>query len=263
MDAKSRRKIDMGDSALVVSRARPDGDAGYNVSLAQLEEAVARGKKAAAAQRQALVDLRTSSAQKKELRRAILLGPIAHLAGVGKLAAKEVPELSKSVLKKPGVGSYLSFLTAARTLQAAAEANKEVLAKFGQSESVLAQFGQLLDQFDAAVSLGKEGRTTHKGATLELRTVATLIAQTVRVMDARNRQRFQDDPQALGAWLSAKRVLGNPSGSGAAAPVVTGNAGTPVPPVVPGNEPSGVGDARPAAGAGVGVSGDAQVEPRR
>ena len=61
MDAKSRRKIDMGDSALVVSRARPDSDAGYNVSLAQLEDAVARGKKAAAAQRQALVDLRTST----------------------------------------------------------------------------------------------------------------------------------------------------------------------------------------------------------
>ena len=247
MDAKSRRKIDMGDSALVVSRTRPDSDAGHNVSLAQLEDAVARGKKAAAAQRQALVDLRTSTAQKKELRRAMLQGPIAHLAGVGKLAAKEVPELSKSVLKKPGVGSYLSFLTAARTLQAAAEANKEVLAKFGQSESVLAQFGQLLDQFDAAVSLGKEGRTTHKGATLELRTVATLIAQTVRVMDARNRQRFQDDPQALGSWLSAKQVLGNPNGSGAAAPADTGNSGTPAAPAVPGSDTPAGGDVRPAA----------------
>jgi hypothetical protein len=61
------------------------------------------------------------------------------------------------------------------------------------SGSVLAQFGQMLDQFDAAVKLGKEGRTAHKGAVLELRTVATLIGRTVRVMDARNRQRFQDD----------------------------------------------------------------------
>jgi hypothetical protein len=106
-------------------------------------------------------------------------------------------------------------------MQAAAESNKEVLAKYGLSESVLAQFGQLLDQFDAAVTLGSSGRTAHKGATLELRRVATMISQTVRVMDARNRQRFQDDPQALGSWLSARQVLGTPKGSGAPAPVDT------------------------------------------
>ena len=47
---------------------------------------------------------------------------------------------------------------------------------------------------------------------LELKTVATLISRTVRVMDARNRQPFQDDPPSLGAWLSAKEVLGNGTG---------------------------------------------------
>jgi len=90
----------------------------------------------------------------------------------------------------------------ARTLHAAAEANKEVLA----------ESGQLLDQFEPAVRQGTEGRAARKGAVLELKTVATLISRTVRVMDARNRQRFQDDPPSLGAWLSAKEVLGNGTG---------------------------------------------------
>jgi hypothetical protein len=247
MDARSRRKIDMGASALIVSRARPDSDAGYNVSLAQLEAAVARGEKAAAAEREAVVDIRSSSEQKRELRKAMLNGPIDHMAGVGKLAAKEIPELSKSFLTKPGVGSYQVFQAAARTMQAAAEANKEVLARYGMSESVLAQFGQLLNQFDAAVKLGKEGRTAHKGAVLELRSVAVLIGRTVRVMDARNQQRFQDDPQALGAWLSAKRVLGTPSGAGASAPVESGTSSTPVTPAEPGSGTPASGEVRPAA----------------
>jgi hypothetical protein len=236
MDARSRRHIQMGTSARDFGRARPDSDTGYNVSLAQLEQLVARGQQAATAQREAQVDTRTSSAQKRELRRAMLAGPIAHLAGVGRLAAKENPELGKSFRVKPGVGTYLVFQTTARTMQAAAETHKEVLAKYGLSESVLAQFGQMLDQFDAALTLGTQGRTAHKGATLELRSVATMIAQTVRVMDARNRQRFQDDPQALGSWLSARQVLGSPKGSGVPAP---GDTGAP-------DTPAG-GDVRPAA----------------
>jgi hypothetical protein len=221
MDARSRRHIQMGTSVRDYGRARPDSDAGYNVSLTQLEQLVTRAQQAATAQREAQVDTRTSAAQKKDLRRAMLAGPIAHLAQVGRIAAKENPELGKSFRARPGVGTYLVFQTTARTMQAAAESNKEVLAKYGLSESVLAQFGQLLDQFDAAVTLGSNGRTAHKGATLELRRVATMIAQTVRVMDARNRQRFQDDPQALGSWLSARQVLGTPKGSGAPAPVDT------------------------------------------
>jgi hypothetical protein len=69
---------------------------------------------------------------------------------------------------------------------------------------------------------------------LELKTGATLISRTVRVMDARNRQPFQDDPPSLGAWLSAKEVLGNWNGAGAVEPAAEGGT------------PSG-GDVRPAA----------------
>jgi hypothetical protein len=247
MDARSRRFIEMGASVLVVSRARPDSDAGYNVALEKLDQLVARGRQAATAQREADIDSRTSTTQKKDLREAMLKGPIAHLAQVGKLASKEHAELGKSFMVKPGVGTYLVLQTNGRTMQIAAETNKEVLARYGLSESVLAQFGVLLDQLDAALKLGKEGRTARKGATLELRQVSRQIVQTVRVMDARNRLRFQNDPQALGSWLSAKRVLGSPKGSNGSAPVDTGTPGTPATPAAPGSGTPAGGEARPAA----------------
>lgn len=240
----------MGTSARDFSRGHPDSDAGYNTSLAQLEQLVARGQQAATVQREAVVDIRTASAQKRDLRRGMLIGPIAHMSEVGTLAAPEIPALGKSFQVKPGVGTYQAFRTAARAMQAAAEANKEVLAKHGQSESVAVQFGQMLDQFDAAVTLGDNGRTAHKGATRELRTVAVLIAKTVRVMDARNRQRFERDPQSLGAWLSARQVLGTPKGPGAAAPGDGGTPETPAAQAAPGGSGSGTpagGEVRPAA----------------
>jgi hypothetical protein len=75
---------------------------------------------------------------------------------------------------------------------------------------VLDEFVQTLDQFDAAVALGNDGRTAHVGATRALRAVATEIVRTVRVMDGRNRQRFADQEQLLGSWISASTVLGSP-----------------------------------------------------
>jgi hypothetical protein len=65
---------------------------------------------------------------------------------------------------------------------------------------VLKQFGQMLDQFDAALTLGNDGRTVHKGATLELRAVATMIRQIVRVMDAQRTGRAGGGGRRDSGW---------------------------------------------------------------
>jgi hypothetical protein len=85
-----------------------------------------------------------------------------------------------------------------------------VLAKYGLAQSVLDELVQMLDQFDEAIVLGHEGRAAHIGATRELKAVATEIVRTVRVMDGRNRQRFAEQEQLLGSWISASTVLGTP-----------------------------------------------------
>ncbi len=181
--------------------------------------------------------VRAASARKEALRRAILAVPIAHLAAVSRAAAREDHELGSAFRFKPGKKTFLAFRTAARTMLAAGQAHREVLVKYGLSDSVLEQFGRMLDEFDAAVTLGNEGRTRHMGATAELRQVALEIGRTVRVMDGRNRQRFQEDGQLLAAWLGARAVLGTPRG---------GSPGAgPVAPAVEGTSPTG--EERPAA----------------
>jgi hypothetical protein len=237
MDATSRRKIEMGTRVLEFSRAHPDSDAGYSAAATRQEQLVARADALAGAQRNGLVDVRAASARKEQLRRAMLSGPIAHLAQVGRMAAREEHELGKTFRFKPGASTFLAFRTAARGMAAEAETHREVLVKHGLAASVLEQFLQMLDQFDAAVALGNDGRSAHVGATRELQAVASEIVQTVRVMNGRNRQRFQDDGQLLGSWISASTVLGAPrSGSG-----TTGTPGTPE------GETAPAGEVRPAA----------------
>jgi hypothetical protein len=208
MNAQSRRKIEMGTRALEFSRAHPDTEPGTATAAARLEQLVARANETAAAQRDGLIHVRAASARKEELRRAMLAVPIAHLAEVGRAAAREEHELGKTFRFKPGATTFLAFRTAARGMASAAQTQRELLAKYGLAQSVLDQLVQMLDQFDAAVALGNDGRTAHVGATRELRAVAQEIVRTVRVMDGRNRQRFAEEGQLLGSWISASTVLG-------------------------------------------------------
>jgi hypothetical protein len=244
MKGREASILSMGAAALRHGQQHPDSDMGSTLSLARLQALVERGEKAAVEQREAQVNQRVATKQKRALRRAMRAGPLAHLAGVGRLAAADNIEVAQMFLAKPGARRYAAFLTMARSMYNAAMAHREVLASYGASESLLAEFGQMLDQFEAAVKLSTNGRTEHKGATLEIERVTRLIGQTVRVMDGRNHQRFQDNPQALGEWISARRVLGIPGSGGRTSEV--GVAGAPGGSAAPEKE-TAAGDERPAA----------------
>ena len=214
MNAPSRRKMEMGRRALEFSRAHPDSEPGSDVVVARLEQLVGRGNEVAAAQRDGIIQTRSASARKQELRRELLAVPIAHLARVGRAAARENHELGKMFLFKPSADTFLAFGTAARSMAAAAQEHRDLLLKYGLSQSVQDEFVQKLDEFDAAIALGNEGRSAHIGATREIKSVANEIVRTVRLMDGRSRQRFAGQEQLLGSWISASTVLGTPSRPG-------------------------------------------------
>ncbi|HZA98045.1 MAG TPA: hypothetical protein VE399_04655, partial [Gemmatimonadales bacterium] len=96
MNAQSRRKIEMGSRALEFSRAHPDTEPGTAALTARLEQLLARANQAATAQRDGVINVRAASARKEQLRRAMVLVPIPHLAEVGRAAAREEHELGKT-----------------------------------------------------------------------------------------------------------------------------------------------------------------------
>jgi hypothetical protein len=230
MNAHSRRRVEMGTRALEFSRAHPDSEPGTETVVARLEQLVARANNAAAAQRDGFIQVRAARSRKEDLRRQMLEVAIRHLAEVGRAAAREEHELGKAFRFRPEAFSYFAFRTAARGMLTAALASREVLLKYGLSPSVLEEFVRQLDEFDEAVVLGYEGRAARTGATREFGAVANEIFRTVRLMDGRNRQRFANDGQLLGSWISASTVFRAPR-----------------PGTEPEGETPGSGEARPAA----------------
>jgi hypothetical protein len=232
MNQEFGRKYNMGTRALAAHEALPDTDPGTIAAAAKLKELTDRFAIVAAAQRNGMVDVHAGADETRRLRRAMISGPIAHLAEVGREAAQEDHEVGKAFRFKPAASTFLAFRTTAGSMADAAETHRDVLVKYGLAVPVLEQFQQMLQRFDAAVALGKSGRTTHVAATRELEALASQIVRTVRVMDVRNRQRFQGNEELLGSWISATRILGAPRAAPAAEPGAT---------------PAAAGDVRPAA----------------
>jgi hypothetical protein len=227
MRAATRRIYDMCVRVVNWANAHPDDEPGFGILLAQLQALAVRLGDVITAQRNGLIDSRASRSRKQELRREMLAVPIAHLAQIGALAAREVHELDKTFRFRPRATTLVAFQSAARAMLEEAQTHKEVLVKHGLSESVLVEFERMVDQFDAAMRLGAEGRMRHTAATRELETLTREAGRLVRAMDARIRIRYRNDLPALEEWVSARAVLGIPRPVEEGAELPVGEGGTP------------------------------------
>ena len=208
MNAKSRRKIEMGARALEFSSSHPGESAGYAASLARLEDRLARADQLATQQRDGILEARRATTRKRDLRRSMKRAHLDHLASVAEAASREVPELGQKFVLSRRANTYLAFRTAARAMEAEAASRKELLVKHGLSETVLTALGEALAEFDGVVEEWSQARLAHVGASAELDTVADEIVQVVKVMDGINHVRFANDSQSLAAWESSSNSFG-------------------------------------------------------
>lgn len=94
------------------------------------------------------------------------------------------------------------------------------------SDTLLDNLGKALDQYEQTLEATRESRLNHVGASADLQAVGVEIIQQVKVLDGLVRYRFGDNPELMGAWVSARNVLGPfRSKSDPNAGETTGNAG--------------------------------------
>jgi hypothetical protein len=210
MNAKARRKLEMGARALEFSREHPDASPGYAAALARLEDRLVRADQLEAQQREGILLARAANARKKELRRALKLGLLGHLTSVADAASAEAPELPQKFTLPKTTQSFRAFRAAARGIEAEAQSRKELLVKHGLSETGLQALTESLNEFDAVVKQGSDSRVAHVGASFELDDVADEVVQVVKVMNGLNHFRFARDGELLASWAAASNVVATP-----------------------------------------------------
>lgn len=233
MNARDRRELEMANRTLKFAVANAGTSPGDAVAIARLKTLVARCDELAGLQLAGRSQVRAATERKSVLRRTMKKAHLVHVATAAKLAAREDPELVELLVMNPQSSTYQAFRTSSRGIAAEAQGRRELLVKHGLVESVLDDLVEALDQFDAAVESGAQGRNTHVAASAELRALTKEIVQVVKVMDGHNRIRFVNNPELLAAWESASNIQATPRGG--------------TPDTAPEGGPHAGGEERPAA----------------
>jgi hypothetical protein len=215
MNAEVRRKLAMAGSVQEFCLAHPTDDPSYAIVLARLKECIVRAGQLAKAQLEGHVAVHSSTAQRKQLRRAVH-DELRHLARVTVVAAKTQPELVKR-LQLPSINlTSQAYQTAARAALDEGLARRDLLLQHGMAVTLLDDLTAALTQYDAAVEQALAGRRTHVGAAAELEAVAAEIMDLVRLFDGLNRYRFRENADLRAAWASARNIVATGRGPGEA-----------------------------------------------
>jgi hypothetical protein len=207
MNAVLRRRLEMATRVRDFLRAHPSTGP-EQAAVAHLEELLQRAEALAAQQRAGVVAARAATLQRAEVRRGLQTKLLRYLTAVGAVAAQEAPELAAQ-FKLPRRGaSQQALLTAARGMLEEATAQKAVLVSRGMSEKLLEDLGAALTAFEQTLEASRTGRREHVGASADLQAVTAQITEQVRLLDGLVRYQFGDNPELMGAWASARNVLG-------------------------------------------------------
>jgi hypothetical protein len=193
---------------------------GEGLGLAKLEELLERANVLAEQQQLGVAVARQASQHRQEVRRALQKQILRYLRVVGHVAAKENEDLAGAFPLPPSNATHEALLTAARATLENAAAQKDVLVKLGMSPKVLDDLATAVGEYEQTLEASRAGRREHVGASADLPAVIAAISEQVKLLDGVVQYQFGDDPELLGAWHSARNVLGpfkpkqSPSGEG-------------------------------------------------
>ncbi len=208
MNATVRRRLERAMRVRDFIRAHRTDGAGEGTALTRLEELIQRVDALAAQQRAGVVASRAASRQREELRHVLQSKLLIYLAAVGAVAAKGNTELAPQFLLPPQGANNQAFLTAARGMLQHATAQKDLLVSRGMSAQLVDDLTAALTKFEQTLEATRAGRRDHVGASADLKAVTAEISEQVRVLDGLVRYRFSDNAELMGAWASARDVLG-------------------------------------------------------
>jgi len=208
MNASLRRRLERAVRVRDFIRAHRTDGAGEATALTRLEELIQRADVLAAQQRAGRVATRAATLQREELRHALQSKLLIYLAAVGAVAAKGNTELAPQFQLRTNHASNQEFLTAARGMLEKATAQKDLLVSRGMSAQLIDDLTATLTKFEQTLEATRAGRRDHVGASADLESVLSEITEQVRLLDGLVRYRFSDNAELMGAWASARNVLG-------------------------------------------------------
>lgn len=189
-------------------RAHQTDAVGEGLGLAKLEELLQRADALVKQQKLGLAMTRSATRHRRDVRKALQRKILRYVRVVGAVAAKLKGELSNQFPLPPSNASQKDLLASGQATLEKATAQKDLLVNLGMSQQVLDELAKTLSEFEQTLEATREGRREHAGASADLEAIGTEIAEQVKLLDGVVQYRFGEDAELMGAWASARNVLG-------------------------------------------------------
>jgi hypothetical protein len=207
MNATLRRRLETARRVRDFLRAHKTDTVGEGLGLAKLEALIERAETLGEQQRAGLVTFRSSTKDRKGLRRALVTKLLLYLRALGGLGNGENGESLQFELP-PFNGSFQALLTTGREMVERATGQKDVLLSRGMPPTLLDDLAATLDGVEKTIEATRAGRRDHVGASADLDAVGVELKKQLRALDGMVRYRYGDNAELMGAWRSAHNVLG-------------------------------------------------------
>jgi hypothetical protein len=208
MRAPIRRKLSMAARALDFAAAHPVSDSSFAAVVKRLGDSVAKADATGMQETEGRTGERAALARRRNLKSILRKAQLRRLVRIAELASQDHPELKGKFVLPPQRLPNKMFLLAARSLLAAATAQKDVLVPLGLGDTFIADLTQATDQLEAATGGAHSGRTDHVAAAAEFSNLVRGCVRDVDVIGTFYRATMPADSELLVAWESASNVAG-------------------------------------------------------
>jgi hypothetical protein len=213
MQRRTRSQVVMGASAKGFSVSHPMESAGYQSAVTGLSALVDEATVLDAEQREGIIAERSGAATRRNAIDRVWDLHLPHMAAAARRAEGELPDLRRTLQLAPTKDTLAARRGAAGSMLEAVQARKDVLARYGLDEAVLADLEQALAEYDAANAQCAAARGKHVRASARLAGVGQEIVELVRILDGLYRVRLKHDEALLAEWYTLSTVRAESRGS--------------------------------------------------
>jgi hypothetical protein len=203
-----RRRLERAVRVREFFRTHQTAGSTQDGAVQRLDQLVQRAEALSAQQRAGVLATRVASGERAKLRRKLQTTLLRYLSALGAAAGRENTELGQQFRLPTFHAPHKAFVEIVKGMLAKATTLKDTLVSRGMSAQLLTDTSAVLAAFEQTLEATHSAQLDHTGATAELRGVLSEISQQVRVLDALVRYRYGDDGEVMGAWASARNVVG-------------------------------------------------------